>query len=359
MTTETAPQIDQAKAEAFAGQMVGVMNSALLGFMSSIGHQTGLFDKMAELPPSTSQQIADGTGLNERYVREWLGAMVTGGFIEYDAADKTYRLPPEHAASLTRAAGPGNLSAMAQFLSELGNVEQKLVQAFRKGGGVPYADFPRFQELMKQESSQIFDATLINVTLPLVPGIVDKLKSGIDVADVGCGSGHAINLMAQAFPNSRFTGYDFSEEGVAEGRREAKEMGLSNATFEVQDAAKLDVKEKYDLIAVFDAIHDQAKPRDVLKNISNALKPDGVFLCVDIAASSNLEENVEHPLGPFLYAISTMHCMTVSLALDGEGLGTVWGEQLANRMLNDAGFSKIDTEHVEGDILNSYYICRK
>ena len=114
-------------------------------------------------------------------------------------------------------------------------------------------------------------------------------------------------------------------------------MGLANATFEVKDAAKLDVKEKFDLITVFDAIHDQAKPRDVLKNISNALKPDGVFLCVDIAASSNLEENLEHPLGPMLYAISTMHCMTVSLALDGEGLGTVWGDQLARELLGEAG----------------------
>jgi ubiquinone/menaquinone biosynthesis C-methylase UbiE len=359
MTTETAPQIDEGKAMAFAGQMIGVMNSSLLGFMASIGHQTGLFDKMAELPPSTSQQIADQTGLNERYVREWLGAMVTGGFVEYSAADRTYKLPAEHAASLTRAAGPGNLAAMAQFLSELGNVEQKLIQAFRKGGGVSYADFPRFQELMKQESSQVFDATLIDVTMPLVPGLVDKLRAGIDVADVGCGSGHAINLMAQAFPNSRFTGYDFSEEGVAEGRKEAKEMGLANATFEVQDAAKLDAKEKFDLITVFDAIHDQAKPRDVLKNISNALKPDGVFLCVDIAASSNLEENLDHPLGPMLYAISTMHCMTVSLALDGEGLGTVWGEQKARELLAEAGFTKIDAESVAGDIMNAYYIARK
>jgi ubiquinone/menaquinone biosynthesis C-methylase UbiE len=358
MTTETQT-IDQAKAEAFAGQMVGILNGSILGFMTSIGHKTGLFDKMATLPPSTSEQIAQAAGLNERYVREWLGAMVTGRIIEYDPAGKTYRLPPEHAASLTRAAGPNNLAAFMQFGAEMGSVEDQVVECFKKGGGVPYSAYPKFQKLMAEESAQVFDATLIDVTLPLVPGLVERLKSGIDVADVGCGSGHAINLMAKAFPNSRFTGYDFSADGIAAGRAEAKELGLSNARFEVQDAATLNETAKYDLITVFDAIHDQAQPRRVLANISRALKADGVFLCVDIQASSNLEENMDHPLAPMLYGVSTLHCMTVSLALNGEGLGTVWGEQKARELLTEAGFKQIDVERVEGDILNSYYICRK
>jgi SAM-dependent methyltransferase len=358
MTSETQA-IDQAKAEAFAGQMVGILNGSILALMTSIGHRTGLFDEMAQLPPSTSQQIADATGLNERYVREWLGALVTGRIIEYDPSGKTYRLPPEHAASITRAAGPNNLAAFLQFTALMGNVEDQIVECFRKGGGVPYSEYPKFQQLMAEESAQVMDATLVDVTLPLVPGLVERLKSGIDVADIGCGSGHAINLMSKAFPNSRFTGYDFSEEGIAAGRREAADLGLTNAIFEVQDAATLDQREAFDLITVFDAIHDQAQPRTVLANISRALKPDGVFLCVDIQASSNLEENMEHPLAPMLYGVSTMHCMTVSLALNGEGLGTVWGEQTARELLNEAGLNKIDVEHVEGDIFNSYYICRK
>ncbi len=356
MTTQT---IDQAKAETFAGQMVGILNGSVLALMTSIGHRTGLFDKMAELPPSTSQQIGDAAGLNERYVREWLGAMVTGRIVEYDPSNKTYRLPPEHAASLTRAAGPNNLANFMQFGAPMGIVEDQIVECFRKGGGVPYSAFPKFQELMREESAQVMDVTLIDVTLPLVPGLVERLKAGIDVADVGCGSGHSINLMAKAFPNSRFTGYDFSEEGIAAGRREAADLGLTNAIFEVQDVAELNQVAAFDLITVFDAIHDQAQPRKVLANISRALKPDGTFLCVDIQASSNLEENMEHPLGPMLYGISTMHCMTVSLALNGEGLGTVWGEQKARELLTEAGFNQIDVEHVEGDIFNSYYICRR
>ncbi len=356
MTTET---IDRAKAEAFAGQMVGILNGATLAFMTSIGHRTGLFDKMATLPPSTSDQIADATGLNERYVREWLGAMVTGKIIEYNPAGKMYRLPPEHAASLTRAAGPNNLAAFLQFGALMGQVEDQIVDCFRNGGGVPYSAYPTFQKLMAEESAQVFDATLIDVTLPLAPGLVARLKNGINVADIGCGQGHAINLMAKAFPSSRFVGYDFSEEGVATGRAEAGDMGLSNARFEVKDVSKLDETAKYDLITAFDTIHDQAQPRKVLANISRALKDDGVFLCVDIQASSNLEENLEHPLAPMLYSVSTLHCMTVSLALNGEGLGTVWGEQKARELLTEAGFNQIDIEHVEGDIFNAYYICQK
>jgi len=355
----TTQQLDQAKAEAFAGQMVGILNAGLLAFMTSIGHRTGLFDKMASMPPSTSQQIADAAGLNDRYVREWLGAMVTGKFVEYDPATKTYRLPPEHAASITRAAGPNNLAAMIQFMALMGNVEDRIVDCFRNGGGVPYSAYPKFQQIMSEESAQVFDATLIDVTLPLVPGLEERMKAGIDVADVGCGAGHAINVMAKAFPNSRFTGYDFSEEGIAAGRKEAAEWDLTNAIFQVQDVAELSNAEAFDLITVFDAIHDQAQPRKVLANISRALKPDGVFLCVDVAASSSLEENVDHPLGPMLYSVSTMHCMTVSLALNGEGLGTVWGEQMARELLGEAGFKQIETKNVEGDIINAYYICTK
>ncbi len=355
----TSQQLDTQKAEAFAGQMLSILNGAALTLLTSIGHQTGLFDTMAGQPPSTSQQVADAAKLNERYVREWLGAMVTGRIVEYDPVGRTYRLPPEHAAALTRAAGPDNLGPLMQFIPLLAQVEEGVIESFRNGGGVPYSAYPKFQQLMSEESARVFDATLVDVTLPLVPGLVERLRAGIDVLDVGCGSGHAINLMAQAFPNSRFMGYDFSEEGVAAGSAEATAMGLSNARFEVKDAAALDEPGRYDFITAFDAIHDQAQPTNVLKAIADALRPDGAFLMVDIAASSNVEENIEHPLGPALYMFSTMHCMTVSLALNGEGLGTVWGEQIARQKLADAGFTKVEVKQVPADILNSYYIATK
>jgi ubiquinone/menaquinone biosynthesis C-methylase UbiE len=358
MTTATQ-ELDMAKAEAFGGQVVGILNGGVLSLMLSIGHKTGLFDKMAELPPSTSDEIAKATGLNERYIREWLGAMVTGKIVDYDASSKKYKLPPEHAASLTRAAGPGNLCTMAEFLPEMAAVQDGVVNSFRKGGGVPYSEYENFQQLMAQLSDAIVDATLLNVSLPFVPGLADRMKSGIDVADLGCGSGHAINVMAKAFPNSRFTGYDFSDEGVEAGTKEARAMGLTNAKFAAQDVSQMNDKEQFDLITVFDAIHDQAKPRQVLKNIFNLLRPGGTFLCTDIASSSNLEENMEHPLAPAFFSISTMHCMTVSLALGGEGLGNMWGTQKTLELFGEAGFKDVDVKQVEGDILNNYYIAKK
>ena len=352
-------ELDATKVEAFGGQLLSTMNNGMLTLMISVGHRTGLYDVMSGMGPSTSEEIAAAAGLNERYVREWLGAMTTGRIVECDAEAGTFRLPAEHAAMLTRAAGPNNFASFAQFVAMLGNVEDEIVDSFRKGGGVPYSRYPEFQRLMAEMSGQVYDAALIVGVLPLVDGLVDLLNQGIDVADVGCGSGHAINLMAQAFPNSRFVGYDFSDEGITQGAAEAKAMGLSNARFEVKDAATLSGPARFDLITVFDAIHDQAQPRPVLKGIADALRDDGVFLCVDVQASSNVVDNIDHPLGTFLYTVSCMHCMTVSLALDGEGLGAAWGEQKAIELLNEAGFTKIDVRTVEGDFINNYYIARK
>ena len=355
----TTPELDMDKKEAFAGNMLNFLNGAGLTLMISIGHPTGLFDAMSNLPPSTTEQIAQALELNERYVREWLGSMVTGKIIEYNSAEKTYWFPPEHAAFLTRAAWPDNLAVFAQGVSLLATVEDQVIQSFRSGGGVPYSAYPRFQQLQAEETRGVFYATLVQRILPLIPGLVNRLNSGISVADFGCGQGHAINVMAQAFPNSRFVGYDFSEEGVGVGRTEAAQLHLSNAKFEVRDLASSPQESVFDLVTAFDVIHDLAHPSTVLKNIADSLRSDGIFLMVDIAASSNLEENVEHPLGPILYAVSTTHCMTVSLAQGGEGLGTVWGEQKAMELLDEAGFTEVDVTWVEGDILNSYYISRK
>ncbi|HEX2284287.1 MAG TPA: class I SAM-dependent methyltransferase, partial [Mycobacterium sp.] len=174
-----------------------------------------------------------------------------------------------------------------------------------------------------------------------------------------CGSGHAVNVMAEAFPASRFTGIDFSDEGLAVGRDEATRLGLTNAEFIAKDAAQLDVSETYDAITVFDAIHDQAQPARVLENIYRALRPGGVLLMVDIKASTHLEDNVGVPLATYLYTVSTMHCMSVSLGLDGAGLGTCWGRQLATSMLADAGFDDVTVREIESDPFNNYYIAQK
>lgn len=345
--------------EEFTERIVATLDGASLTILLSIGHQTGLLDTMAGLAPATSAQIAEAAGLNERYVREWLGGMTTGLVVEYDPDTATYRLPAHRAGVLTRAAGPQNLAVVAQFLPLLGEVEQKIIGCFRAGGGLPYSEYPRFHKLMAEESGAVFDASLIDVVLPLVDGLPERLRAGADVADFACGSGHAINVMAQAFKASRFTGIDFSEQAIATGIREAAERGLTNAAFESHDLPELDKVECYDVITVFDAIHDQAQPARVLENIHRALRPGGVLLMADIKASSRLEDNVGAPMSTYLYTTSLMHCMTVSLALDGAGLGTAWGTQLAVAMLGDAGFDDVRVAEIEADSINNYYIARK
>ena len=166
--------------------------------------------------------------------------MTTGHVVDYDAEDATYSLPAHRAGVLTRTAGPNNLAVVAQFIPLLGEVEQKVIGCFRAGGGVPYSEFPRFHKLMAEMSGVVFDAALVDVVLPLVDGLAERLRSGADVADFGCGSGHAINVMARAFPASRFTGIDFSEEAIAAGIKEAARLGLTNATFESHNLAELD-----------------------------------------------------------------------------------------------------------------------
>ncbi|SEP12701.1 class I SAM-dependent methyltransferase [Trujillonella endophytica] len=345
--------------ESFAGDVLGVLNSSMLALMISIGHRTRLFDTMSGLEPADSATIAAAAGLHERYVREWLGAMATGRIVDHDRESGTFHLPPERAAVLTRAAGPDNLASFAQFVSLLGKVEDDVVHSFESGGGVPYSAYPEFQRLMAEESAAVFDATLLDVTVRLVEGLPERLTAGIDVADVGCGSGHALNLLAEAYPRSRCVGFDFSAEGVAVGTAEAASKGLSNVRFEVRDAATLTGPSAFDLVTAFDAVHDQAHPARVLRGIHDLLRPGGTFLCVDIQAASHVADNLDHPLGPFLYTVSCMHCMTVSLALDGDGLGAAWGEELALTMLREAGFTDIEVRHVEGDILNNYYVAKR
>ena len=346
--------MDEARAEAFAERRVGIVNDAGLAILCSIGHRTGLFDEMAGMEPATSREIAERAHADERYVREWLGGMVLGGIVDHDRETATYRLPEEHAAFVTRAAGVDNLAYQGQYLAMFGAVEDDIVACFREGGGVPYARFPRFQALMAAESAMSFDVALVDGVIPLVPGLADRLGSGIEVADVGCGQGHAINVMAQAFPNSRFTGLDISEEAIDAAWMETKEMGLGNTTFEVRDIATL--RGAFDLVTGFDIVHDQARPREVLQAIRASLRPGGTFLCADIAMQSELADNLDHPLGPWFYTFSLMHCMTVSLAEGGEGLGTAWGEQTARRYFEEAGFRVDAVEHVEGDPVNVFYV---
>lgn len=355
-------QIDTQKTENFAEKLLGTLNQGALSIMVSIGHRTGLFDVMSELPPSTSTEIAQAAGLSERYVREWLGAMLTGFVVEYNPDTKKYHLPQEHASFLTRKATADNIGVFAQYIPLLGTVEDKVIDCFKNGGGVSYSEYERFQDVMSEDSNQSVVSSLLEVILPAIPGIVDRLEEGIEVVDLGCGRGNAINLMAKTFPKSNFLGYDLSEEAIDYAKAQAEKQALTNISFEVRDLTDYNItaqQNKFDFVTTFDAVHDQARPDNLLKGIYKSLKENGVYLMQDISASSEQHKNVDHPIGTLLYTISTMHCMTVSLAQGGMGLGTMWGREKALEMLREVGFTKVEIKNFEHDIQNDYYIIKK
>lgn len=352
-----AIDFDESRAGDFAQRVLGILNQGALALMLSIGHRAGIFDAMRRLGFATSRELADEAGLAERYVREWLGAMATGGIVEYEPRSGAFRLPPEHAAVLTREARQ-NLAATAQWIPLLAGVEDEVLSCFERGGGVPYASYERFHQVMAEDSDQTTVAALADSIVPLVPGLRERLEGGIDVLDVGCGSGGVVHELARLFPRSRFTGYELSAGAVAEARTAALDLGLRNVHFEVRDVADLELRETFDLVTAFDAIHDQARPDSVLRAIGRALRPGGVFLMQEIRGSSRIEEDAKLPLAPFFYTVSCLHCMTVSLAQGGAGLGAMWGVETASRMLDAAGFAQVEVRTLPRDLLNQYYVAR-
>ncbi|WP_347353623.1 methyltransferase domain-containing protein [Intrasporangium sp.] len=353
----TPAGVPAADPEAVTERLLQVLNDGAIAVLASIGHQTGLFETLATLPPVTSAQLADAAGLDERYVREWLGGVVTAGFVDYDPGTSGYALRADHAPFLT---GPSadNLARALQYVTLMGQTTPGIVEAFRHGGGLDYAAYPGFHDLQASDSGAVLDAILLDEILPLT-GETDRLRAGIDVADVGCGQGHAVNLLARAFPASRFTGFDFEPDVIATARAEAAAWGLTNATFAVRDVAGEPSPAAYDLVTAFDTIHDQARPAEVLQHIAACLRPGGTFLMGDIDASSRLENNLDLPWASFLYAISTTHCMSVSLAQGGAGLGTVWGVELAEQMIREAGFGSVERHRLAANPFEVYVVARR
>jgi SAM-dependent methyltransferase len=355
--TTAQTELDNDKVEQFFSRLLSIYAGSMLNYMIDIGYRTGLFVAAAE-GAATSEGLARRAGLTERYVREWLGAMVTGGIVDYDPSDQTYLLPAERAACLTE--GATNLAPMALLHTHLGKHVHQVARAFREGGGVSYAEYrPEFTDVMDAIGRGAYDALLLDAYVPLVYGLADLLESGARVADVACGTGHAVVLLARAFPKSTFVGFDLDDGAIARARAEAGGAGLVNVQFVVCDAARLEVDQPFDVVFVFDAIHDQVDPRRVLERIHAALAAGGRFVMKEPHAADSLEGNLDNPMAPVLYSMSTLHCMTVSLAHGGAGIGTMFGEQLARRMLTDAGFVDIHMHAAPGDPGDAVYVSRK
>ncbi len=350
---------DQERAESFMTRIGQILDAGAVANMLSIGHQTGLLDVIAELPRTTSDDIAEKAGLSERYVREWLAVMVTGRIVHYDPAGRTYHLPDEHAACLTHAGALGNMAVYAQHLALMGKVEDQVLACFRTGSGLSYGDYPCFHEVMAEDSSQTVTAKLFETILPLAEGLIERLEAGIDVMDAGCARGHALIAMAERFPQSRFVGYDLCADAIDFANAAATAAGLRNIRFEARDLTGYDENERFDFVTSFDAVHDQKDPQALIEGLYGSLKPGGIYLMQDIGGSAKLENNVDFPMASLLYAVSCVHCTPVSLGQGGTGLGTMWGWETAEAMLRSAGFASVERHVLPHDPMNVWFVATR
>jgi 2-polyprenyl-3-methyl-5-hydroxy-6-metoxy-1,4-benzoquinol methylase len=358
-TSTVTPPHDAKAAEAFMERVAEVINAGAIASMISTGHKTGLFDTMARLGPASSDRIAKAAQLSERYVREWLAVMVTGGIVRYDPAGAVYTLPAQHAACLTRSAPLGNIGVYAQLLPLLGTIEDRLLTCFETGEGMAYEDYPCFHQVMAEDSAQTVVAQLFDTLLPLAPELPARLEAGIDVLDAGCGAGGALVAMAEHYPASRFTGYDLCPDAIASASAAASAAGLTNLRFAARDLSDFEETARYDLITSFDAVHDQKDPQALLCALHAALRPNGIHLMQDIGGSAGLENNLDFPMAAFLYTVSCCHCMPVSLGQGGAGLGTMWGWETALEMLRTAGFAHTERHVLPHDPMNVWFVSGK
>ncbi|SLM27509.1 conserved hypothetical protein [Desulfamplus magnetovallimortis] len=357
------------KKDVFEKKMVDILNHGALNLAMSFGYRMGLFAVMEEAgKPLTPLEIAEKAGVSERYVREWLGIMCTGSIVDITHEENShplYHLPPEHSFFLTGREGNSNMCVYTQeipLLTEI--VMERIAEDFKRGEGVPFSAYPRFQEFMAELSHAKHRSTLIQKFIPTVDDgkLADRLKSGIKVCDLGCGQGVALHLMASAFPESFFTGIDNHSEAIEAARSQGRQQGLDNIEFILIDAATIkdkdELSQKFDYVVAFDSIHDQTRPLQALQGVKHMLVPGGLFSMVDIDASSDHAGNIAHSMAPFLYTVSLMHCMPVGLWENGAGLGMMWGREKAIELLSLAGFDKIETPDMDFDPFNVHYLCR-
>jgi 2-polyprenyl-3-methyl-5-hydroxy-6-metoxy-1,4-benzoquinol methylase len=322
----------------FLEQVITDGAAAMAGLCTSIGDRLGLYTAMAGAGPLTSQQLADRTGLAERYLREWLAAQVAGQYVDHHRDDDTYELPAERAAVLADPDAPTYAAGLFTMLQALYATENELMDAFRTGEGVGWGDHgPALFEGTAKFFRPGYAASLVSEWLASVEGMTGRLEAGAKVADVGCGYGHSTLLMARAFPNSHFHGYDFHRPSVEAARGLAASQGLSDRVeFDVATAQDFPGR-GFDLITFFDCLHDMSDPGAALHQAEQALSEDGVCLLVEPNMSAEIEENV-HPVGRGLSAASVAVCLPSALAQEGpEALGNHAGEAAMRRIADTAG----------------------
>src|SRR5918912_3849027 len=337
--THATQTIDEQRVEAFVERIVLDVGTAMRGGLLYIGDRLGIFKALAESGHVTPAELAERTGLSERYLREWLGSLTTAEYIEHDAEAGTYHLPPEHALPLADEEFPFFTGGFLQMIVPTVSVAPKVAEAFKDGRGVTQDQYlPDMYEAIERGTAPWYKHHLVQEWLPTMPDVVEKLEAGGTACDVGCGGGLAAITIGKAFPNARVTGYDVHDGSIERARASAAAEGLAErVTFEVADGAELPAG-RFDLVTTFDVVHDSVDPVGLMSAIRESLREGGTYLMLEMNASHDVEEN-RNPLGKFLYNVSTLYCMTTSLAHGGAGIGACMGEPKARELSYASGFS--------------------
>ena len=342
MTTTAVAPIDEAAVGAFVHQVAVDMGAAISGLLVHLGDRLGLYRAMAGAGAITSAELAARTATTERYVREWLGNQTAGGYVVHDPADDTYRLPDEHALVLADDTSPVFLAGAFETIAASYSDHDAVVDAFRTGAGISWRDHDhRLFSGVVRLFRPGYAAHLVQAWLPALDGVVDKLRAGASVADVGCGLGASTVIMAQAFDRSTFVGIDDHAASIEAAREAAAAAGVQQRTrFDVASAKSLHGN-GYDLVCLFDALHDMGDPVGVARHIRQAMAPDGTLLLVEPHAGDSVEEN-SNPVGRTYYGLSTVICTPGSRSQEvGLALGAQAGQQRLTEVLQEAGFSRV------------------
>jgi 2-polyprenyl-3-methyl-5-hydroxy-6-metoxy-1,4-benzoquinol methylase len=352
--SEAKPELNWDKVKKFSAQVSNDIGAAMLGAMSYIGDRLGIFKSLAGSGPVTSAELAEKTGLSERYLREWLAAMTAAEYVGYDAASKRYSMTPESAMILAREESPFFMGGFIQGIIPNLSVTPKVLEAFQTGKGVHQSQYPpETFESMERSTANMYRNQLVKHWLPALPQVVKVLEEGGSALDVGCGSGRCAITLASAFPKAKISGFDAHPGSLERARNNAKAAGVADRiNFEVVDCTKLP-KASFDFISTFDVVHDSVDPVGLLRSIRAALKPGGTYLMVEVNVSARLEDNI-NAMGRMMYSMSTLYCMSVSLGGGGAGIGACMGEDKARELAKEAGFSSFQRVPVK-DLFSVLY----
>lgn len=334
-------EVNEAKLQELTGKVIGDVAGALSLYMAYLGDQAGVFEALDGAGSVTADELAARTGLNPKYLHEWLGSVAAAGYVTFDAQNERFSLSPEQALTFTREGQPACMQGFIQALISQFETREKAVDTFKSGKGRPWGDHSQCCFCGTDRFFRPgYAANLVSKWIPALNGVEAKLKAGAKVADIACGQGSSTILMAQAFPQSRICGFDFHEPSIAEARAKAKAAGVSNVSFEVARAADYP-GEEYAFACIFDALHDMGDPVGAAKHIRQTLAPGGTFMLVEPIAGDRMADNMS-PIGQIFYAFSTIICTPASLAQEvGLGLGAQAGQKRLTKVLNEAGFSKV------------------